>query len=196
MTPIDVKGLRVLVGVLGALLLASASLILLQAERLWAATGPQPSPASAIGRAVPEIEGYTLDGQRVSHRLRDGLPTVVYYFTPSCIWCERNWDNLNALTRGTQGRFRILAVTAKRNVVGDLAARQVQAEVIEGVSTPVLASFGFRSAPHLVAISPDGVLTAEWLGAPTPRLQRQIETAFDVLLPGLSPPALRQLPTQ
>jgi hypothetical protein len=187
MAPVESKGPRVLQGVLVGLLMASAGVNLLQAERLWETMGPQPSPASAVGRAVPDVDGYAPDGRRVSHRMRDGRPTVLYYFASTCAWCQRNWDNLNALTQGTEGRFRILAVTAERNMAGDVAKHRIQAEVVEGVPAPILASFGFQNAPHLVVVSPEGVVSAEWLGAPTPRMERQIEAAFDVLLPGLSP---------
>jgi hypothetical protein len=196
MASIEPTRSRMLNRALVALLLASAGVNLLQAERLSEARGPQPAPASAVGRAVPEIEGFTLEGRPVTYRLRDGLPTALYYFSPTCAWCQRNWENLNALTRGTTGRFRVLALTGARHVADTVATAHVEAEIIEGVPGPVLASLGFQTAPHLLVVSPAGVVAAEWLGAPTPRLERQIETAFGVLLPGISPAISRRLPPQ
>ncbi len=47
---------------------------------------------------VDPIEVQSPAGQRRSVRFDAGLPTVVYFFSPTCGWCERNWDNVLALS--------------------------------------------------------------------------------------------------
>ena len=41
----------------------------------------------------------------------DGLPTILYIFSPRCLWCASNLENAKALASGTNGRYRFIALS-------------------------------------------------------------------------------------
>jgi len=175
------------VSVLGAtllLLLLSTGVNVLQAQRIHSLVSANPSVSSVVGRTVKSLTGLSLDGSPVDISLRADRPTVVYFFSSKCKFCDMNWTNIQALASAAMGRFRVVAVSTERGLRGYLAARHVTVEVLEGISDNTRESFGFSGTPHTVVVSFEGLVTHEWRGAYTPRMQRQIEDLFDVALPG------------
>lgn len=180
-------------GTVCVLLTLSAGVNVLQARRIRSLLdATQASPV--LGTRAPVLTGYSVLGTQVEVRLDTGLPTFVYYFSPSCGWCERNWANIQALAFAGKDKFRVVAVTTERNLRDYLYQRQVTVDVIEGISENTRARFGFRPTPHTVVVSGDGVITRDWQGAFTPRIERQIEELFVVDLPGLSPAPGKSVP--
>src|SRR5258706_10324955 len=67
----------------------------LESERPAARTSSNPL---VIGDIVPAIDGVGPDGKNSTLSLADQkVGTVIYVFTPTCPWCERNWQNMHAL---------------------------------------------------------------------------------------------------
>jgi hypothetical protein len=165
----------------------SAGINVLQAHRIRSLLETiQVSPT--IGAPAPLLSGFSVTGVARELPFKAGLPTIVYHFSPTCTWCERNWENIRALDAASQKRFRVVAVTTARNVGPYMAARKLKVDVIEGISENVRSRFGFGGTPHSVVVSSEGVITHDWRGAYTPRIERQIEELFGVALPGISPP--------
>lgn len=179
-----VSGLTVLV------LLLSVGVNVLQAKRIRALVDAKASVSSSVGHRVVPVEGYSTAGTPVLRSVASDLPTVLYYFSPTCRWCDRNWDNIQALDRGAQGRYRVLVVTRARGVRQYLTDRGLDVEdveVVEGVTESVVAAYGLSGTPQTLVASIEGVVTHDWRGAYTPRIERQIEELFGVPLPGLAP---------
>src|SRR6266566_5918159 len=90
----------VMIGTL--LLLASVSLNVALARRVWSFTHLQSDRAAErllkVGTIVPPIAGRLLNGQeQVISYLGTNQPTVLYVFTPPCSWCAKNVDNFKTL---------------------------------------------------------------------------------------------------
>lgn len=61
--------------------------------------------------SVTELEAVTLDGEetRISFS-SDSRPTVLYVFSPTCVWCEKNLENIRVLTTQKSEDFRFIGV--------------------------------------------------------------------------------------
>ena len=169
------------------LLALSAGINVLQAQRIRSLNAANIPVSPAIGQAAPPIQGFALDGQPQDISLRAGVPTVVYFFSPTCSWCERNWANVEALRNQAAGRYRVIAVSKTRDLRAYVGAHGLGIDVVEGISDNTRQSFGFSGTPHTVVVSSDNVITHDWRGAFTARIERQIEELFEIRLPGVLP---------
>jgi hypothetical protein len=167
------------------LLMLSVGVNVMQARRIKAMLDAKASVASAIGHRVVPLEGFSPDGAPLLRPVARDVPTVLYYFSPTCSWCDRNWDNIQALDRGSQGRYKVVLVTRARGVRQYLAEHGVNLEVVEGVSESTAEAYKLNGTPQTVVASIEGIVTHEWRGAFTPRIERQLEELFGVTLPGI-----------
>jgi peroxiredoxin len=177
----------------GGLLLVSTGVNALQAQRIHSLLAATRTGASIVGQMAVPLVGETLDGQRVRLTFNRRRPTVLYYFSGACTWCERNWANVEALDDAASGRYRLVAVSAERGLAEYVRRRNVRLEVVEGISENVRAAFGFYGTPHTVVIDAEGVVTHEWRGAFSPRIERQISELFEISLPGLQSTTSRRI---
>ena len=165
-------------------LAASAGVNIVQAQRIHALLDVG-YPSSIVGRQAPPLIGFSLDGARKEIPLRGGLPTIVYFFRSTCGWCEQNWANMEAIHAAARGRYRLVVTSSERRLHDFIRDRHLTVDVLEGLDDGVRLALGFSAPPHTIAVSSDGQVTHEWRGAYTPRIERQIEDALDVFLPGL-----------
>lgn len=166
----------------------SAGVNILQAQRIHSLLDFQSTPPSTIGKRITAITGFSSSGESRQLDLRATVPTVVYYFSPTCGWCERNWPNVKALAAGADGRYRVLLLSSARDTRAYLNARELgQFDVIEGIDEGTRRAFGFAATPHTIVVSNGGLVTHDWRGAFTPRVERQLEELFAIDLPGLLP---------
>ena len=173
---------------MGVLLLlgASTGVNVLQAQKIRTLVNQSGQRSLLVGKRVGNFEATTLDGERVKLSFANGLPTVFYYFSTSCGWCERNWANVEALSEAASGRFRIVALSTEKGLKGFVKQRGLRVEMFEQLSEEAVIALRLGGTPTTFAIGADGVITHEWRGAYMERLGRQIEDLFDVTLPGLS----------
>ena len=178
------------------LLMLSVGVNVLQARRIKTMVDARTSAASAVGHQVVPLEGFSSEGQPVIRQIARDIPTVLYYFSPTCAWCDRNWDNIRALDRGAQGRYRVLLVTRTRGIRQYLSERGLNMDVVEGISDSVGEAYKFNGTPQTLVASIEGVVTHDWRGAFTPRIERKIEELFGVSLPGIAAPVKTALPPE
>jgi hypothetical protein len=176
---------RLMVGGCLLLLVVSTTVNVLQAQRIQTLLVATKGGASTIGTEAIPIIGVTVAGERTTVMFKDRRPTVLYYFSPTCGWCERNWANIQALHDGAEGRYRVIAVSSERGLADYVRRHDVAVDVIEGISENVRTAYGFYGTPHTVVVDVEGVVTHEWRGAFSPRISRQIEELFGLRLPGV-----------
>ena len=169
-----------------ALLLASTTLNVVQAKRLGLfapAQTVQPEP----GTMAPSIFGKTLDGRPVEITFNEE-PTILYYFSPTCAWCERNWINIKALQAGTEGNYRFIGLSTTPDVKKYMQDHGLSFEVYSDLSPQSKSAFHFGGTPQTVVVGADGIVQYTWMGAYGARQQSIVERAFDIILPGLPKP--------
>jgi peroxiredoxin len=139
------------------------------------------------GTRVPPLPVKTLGGGQ-STLAFDGRRTILYYFSPTCGWCEKNWLNVKALAAATDGRVRFVGVSTNRNIEVYARERGLTFELFAEPNPEVAQAFQLRGTPQTIVISAQGVVEASWRGAYGPPQQKAIERMFGVLLPGLRTP--------
>jgi peroxiredoxin len=169
------------------LLMVSAGLNVLQAQRLR--SFQQTSYAELQpGTPAPALDVRTLDGEPRKIAF-GGRTTVLYYFSPQCGWCEKNWLNVKAFIASTNDRVRFVGLSTTPDIADFLAERRLNFEVYTDLSLEAARAYGFGGTPQTVVVSAEGVVERVWAGAYGERHQRDIETMFGVVLPGLPTPA-------
>jgi peroxiredoxin len=158
-----------------------------QAHKIHSLVATKPSLKSRVGSLAPTLTGVGIDGEPRSVGFGDGLPTVLYFFSSTCSWCERNWANVESLVKASPGRFRFVGVSAERDLREFTRTHKVGFEVVAGISDESVRAFGFGPTPHTVVVSSQGRISVEWTGAFEDKRKRAIESFFDIDLPGLLP---------
>ncbi len=178
------------------LLLASVSLNVVLARRIWSFTHFQSIKASErllkIGTSVPPIAAKRLNGQQdvISYQ-GTTQPTVLYIFTPPCVWCARNIDSLKTLLSKEGARYRFIGISLSEKDLREYVAKNdLRLPVYSSLSPEMVKTYKLGSTPQTIVISPEGNVLQDWLGAYMGDQKSQVEAFFHVTLPGL-----REMPT-
>jgi len=180
--------IRRAVGSYGVLIVIAASITLnlLQSHRLKALSRT-PDAAPRAGTLVPGLDVTDADATPVRIEYGPGQrPTILYFFSPSCSWCERNWPAVHALERATRGRYRFVAVTTAGGDERQTRASGLPVPTYWGWSETGRQSYQLRGTPHTVVIAPTGRVLRSWIGAYTGAARAELERYFQVDLPELS----------
>jgi peroxiredoxin len=193
MTQPVLQFLRAARGILGRhlplfVLGASVAANLILANRLLQANQPA-STNLPVGTVVEPFSAVSPRGDTVVVDYQSGVPTVLYYFSPSCGWCERNWANVETLAEQTKSRYRFIAVSSADVSAEFIRDRHVAFEVVSNVPQDVIARYGFHGTPQTLVISQDRRVLRAWTGAYTSLQATEVEAYFGMRLPGLAKPA-------
>lgn len=125
----------------------------------------------------------------------NGLPTILYIFSPRCLWCARNLENAKALAGRTSDRYRFIALSLlDEDLRAYVDAHGIDFMVYGGVSDQTRADYFLGRTPQTIVISADGHVQKNWTGAYDADMARQVEEYFQITLPGLSPPQKQTRP--
>jgi hypothetical protein len=139
------------------------------------------------GTRVPPISGVTTEGVLSTIQFNSTVPTVFYYFSAACGWCERNWVNVEALVRQSHGRYRVIGIAATDETPAALKRSNPTFPFLKSVDPDTLAAYGFRGTPQTVVVGEGGRVLKSWTGAYQGAQAKDISAYFDVQLPGLLP---------
>jgi len=171
------------------LLVCSVGANVLQARKIFALVDPSVPRHSRVGKSVAPIQVQSPDGSRHVVRFNVGVPTVVYFFSPTCAWCERNWDNVRALAAASAGRYRVIAVAAESRLSAFVDTHALpQVDVFGGLTAEAQTALGLSSTPHTLVVSAQGLVSHDWIGAYQGTVLRELEDLLDISLPGLLTP--------
>ncbi len=159
---------------------------------------PMHQPPLPKGAVVPPIAGTGLDGRidTIAYDARrDPRLTVLYVFTPPCVWCARNMDNVKALlkAKGEEARFVGLSLSPD-SLVAYVHEHELTLPVLTKLSAATINSYRLGGTPQTLVISPQGRVVENWAGAWTKKTQTEVEAFFHVTFPGLKLPAATTAP--
>jgi len=105
-----------------SLLVASAAINVLQGARILKLERILDSRAHAgglgVGNSVPPLELTTMSGEQARIEYASvTTPTLLYIFSPSCIWCRRNAAAIKALTTGMRSKLRVIGISLSQDGV-------------------------------------------------------------------------------
>lgn len=138
------------------------------------------------GRPLPALSVRSPDGLPVTIRWNAQRSTLVYVFTTTCVWCERNYPNFTVLLKTLTTTHRVIPVALDgQNLATYIARHPLGVQVFHSPDERTREAYQMGTVPQTLLISGDGVLIEHWSGAYSPGMQEQIEKAFRLTLPGL-----------
>jgi hypothetical protein len=139
-----------------------------------------------VGTVVPPIEGRLLDGAQQTLNYSDAsIPTLLYVFTPQCVWCKKNLGNLKALIDNSQSRYRVVGISLTRQDLREYVDRErLGLPVYTDIGDLTRASYRLAGTPTTIVVSPGAKVLKVWSGVYTDHIRREIEAYFDIQLPG------------
>ena|ERR1051326_3396999 len=173
-------------GILLAILITSLAInVYLGVSRNQAAAAPRSRPELIpTGSSAPVFEGTTLAGGKVTVDFRkDKRATLLYVFSPTCHWCERNLANITAIMKARPD-LHVIGVNVGPPLDNISLARQPFSEIL----TPTRATaqaYRFSGTPSTLLISSSAKVLGTWTGAYAGPIAADISQAFAVSLPGL-----------
>ena len=141
------------------------------------------------GMSVQPITAMNLDGkQETISYAEHGKPTVIYVFTPSCSWCDRNNRNINTIVGLKRESFRFIGLSlADNGLSGYVDLHDLKFPIYRSLAPESIEMLGLGSTPQTIVISADGRIIKNWVGAFGGGLEPEVEEFFGVQLPGLDP---------
>jgi peroxiredoxin len=183
---------RLTIAALTSLLVISVVLNVLLARRVHQFNSAQ-SVALAervikVGTSAPPITANRLGGgsETISYSVGD-RPTVLYVFTPQCVWCTRNLDNLKTLIGKKRSDYRFIGISLTDDGVDKYVAEKgLGIPIYTGPSAEARAAYKLGSTPETIVVSPQGKVIQVWPGAYVGEFKSQVELYFRVTLPGIT----------
>jgi peroxiredoxin len=139
-----------------------------------------------IGSTIDELSLLRLDGQVETIRFDGGgSSTLIYVFTPSCKWCERNLSNLRALsTAARENGIRFIGVSLDPAVQPYVERNQLDFPIyVAPVETA--RRYGLGATPETFVFENDGTVLKHWRGAYAGPTLKEVEQWIGRTLPGL-----------
>lgn len=73
---------------------------------------PASRPSLSLGARLPSLSAEDIAGWKTRiDWATDSRPTLVYIFSPSCIWCARNFESMTALTEHVKENYRVIGIS-------------------------------------------------------------------------------------
>jgi len=140
--------------------------------------------ALPAGTRVEPIAVQTMDGQTVRLRFDGAQPTLLYVFSPSCVWCSRNLKSLKAAVEQTGGRYNFvgLSLTAQ-DLATYVSTTQFPGPVYVVTDAAARDRYHLGSTPETILIGPDGRVHKSWIGWYGGTNKAAVERALQVRLP-------------
>ncbi len=124
-------------------------------------------------------------GEREDIALSGDRPTVVYVFTPSCLWCARNMANVQVLVEAVETSHRVIALSLAPDVGDYVRQHGLTVPVYIEPDLEAMEGLGLGPTPHTIVLSADGKVERTWLGAYSGKIAEEVQSYFGVTLPGL-----------
>jgi hypothetical protein len=96
-----------------------------------------------VGTTVVPITAKRVGGQDelISYQ-GVNLPTVLYVFTPPCVWCARNADNFKSLANRESADYRFIGISLSEQGLTDYVAKNnLTLPVYSGLSPETLKAY-------------------------------------------------------
>ena len=145
-------------------------------------------PNKAIeGVTISEISALELDGESKAIACNGGTqPTVLYVFSPTCVWCDRNLNSVKALKNNIEQSYRFIGVSLSDSGLNEyVSSHQLAFSIYKLPSKETIRQLDLGSTPQTIVISPQGKVLKNWIGAYS-STKPEIEAYFGVQLPGIT----------
>ena len=155
--------------------------------RLYRERSNAVTPGLRPGAAVSPFSAKNVaDGRTETVAFDRSRPTAFYVFSSTCPWCARNVDNVRALARQGEDKYRFVGLSLSDEAA---AATALPFPVYGGLGADTRKAYKLGPIPQMIVVAPDGRVLKTWTGAFSGAVEREIEGYFGVELPGVAAPA-------
>jgi len=142
----------------------------------------------AVDTVIPPLSTLRLDGQPHQVRFGGPLPTILYVLSPTCTWCDRNYDNIVAIGRAKKQDFSFVGLSTGHDL--EVLKRYNQTnplpfDVFLIESDDLVRSVGLAVTPQTALLDTGGRVQRVWSGAMFAQQKDDAERFFGLALPGL-----------
>ena len=114
------------------------------------------------------------------------FPLIIYVLSPDCSWCTRNKNNVAALANGVVGKYRFLGLSLSSERLKEYVEKnEITFRVYSNLSYNILSSYKLGGTPQTIVVSSLGKVIKNWRGACTGELKEEVESYFEISLPGI-----------
>lgn len=143
-----------------------------------------------------KLAGAVIGGKPALSKLRDvnGDATslspaknlILYYFSPSCIWCKRNLESVKRLAATVGPKYEVVGLVSNEDGLKNyLAIHTLPFRVIVDGDLDDASALGLRGTPQTVLLT-NGVVTQNWVGAYMGSVKNSVEAYFKTTLPNVT----------
>ena len=156
------------------------------------ATNPTPKFSArvplSVGVSAPDITAKNLAGADEKISFKEGdKPSIIYVFSPSCVWCNRNQENLKTIIASKRATHRIIGVSlASEGVKEYVAKHNFDFPVYVNPTPDTVKAYNLGGTPQTIVISSSGKVEQNWEGAFVGEIKSNVEKYFGIALPGIS----------
>lgn len=115
----------------------------------------------------------------------DGRPTVVYFMSPTCIWCKRNLESIRALAVAASDKYRFVGISSTRDGLPEYLEKAQYPFPVYFADATARKALKLSVTPETILISSEGVVVNDWRGAYGPDVVSSLHEVFAVPLPKL-----------
>jgi len=143
----------------------------------------------ALGTIATSLSVRDLMGRAVQLDVVDtSQNTILYVFTPTCGWCTRNLDNLQAVIANAPGRYRVVGLSLDAKGVEEYVRRhRLTIPIFTSPSDDEKRRYRLSATPYTVVIDTTGRVTHVWIGVFGGSVQDEVESLLSLRLPGVRP---------
>ena len=149
----------------------------------------QRPPSIPVGAVAPALSVVDSQGSPSQLTFKGEQPTILYVFSPSCVWCARNLPGIKQIASSVSNRYRVVGVSLVETGFNQFVAGKTlpfPLYALEGPQGAALRTLGFQGSPFTVAIGQDGRVIAGWVGAYGQHTKASVESFFGIVLPPLA----------
>jgi len=157
------------------------------------------TPTLRVGTQLQDIMGRNEKADVVRVQLHGtDRPTMLYFVTPTCVWCRRNRDNFAEIVRQRSGEYHIVFVSLSEggfsNYLQQLRPQWDDGSVTTLTSLPAKTKSDMLlgATPQTIIVDREGKVTHNWVGAYVRNTLIAVENLFLVQMPGLVEDAPRR----
>jgi hypothetical protein len=147
---------------------------------------PRPN-GPTVGMTLPILTGMRVDGSPVVQNYSDQRDILLYYWSPTCVWCSRNAENMRVLVPAIRPRYAFVAPTSLPASTEDAERMGLPPDaVLSSVPRDFLREAQLNVTPQLLLVERGGTIKKVWTGALSGRALAEVEEVLHAKLPGIT----------
>jgi len=144
-----------------------------------------PQSGLDAGTLMPPFSATDISGQHKRVEFEsNALPTLLYVFSPTCSWCERNSPWVLSLQSQSAGKFRMLGLSLSSNGLREFVrSHAITFPVYSDIPQGTISAYRLGPTPETILVSSSGRLARVWMGAYGESSRASIEQALAIRFP-------------